>query len=179
MSDKLAALAAVRDASRQAALYLQGRSEGMTGAELYAEAEYIPDFAAIAAAGNMLERPVGFTCKSSAGRVVRLVQPYDSSIYNEEPEDLPAQWGFAWSKNPADALPFVSLATSPYMTGDCCTEDGKVWRSTVDYNVYAPSAYPSGWEMVTEDAPSGADEPTGSDADSDKAYSGLLEEDDD
>lgn len=162
MSDKLAALAAVRDASRQAALYLQGRSEAMTGAELYAEKGYIPDFAAVIAAGNMLERPIGFVCKSSAGRVVRLVQPYDSSIYQDEPESLPAQWGFKWSRNPADALPFISLATSPYMIGDCCTEDGKVWRSTADYNVYAPSAYPHGWEVV--------------ETDEDKDYSGLLTE---
>lgn len=177
MSDKLAALAAVRDASRQAALYLQGRSEGMTGAELYAEKGYIPDFAAIVKASNMLDRPVGFTCKSSAGHIVRLVQPYDSSIYGDEPESLPAQWGFKWSSNPADARPFVSLATSPYMTGDCCTDGGKTWRSTRDYNVAAPSEYPSGWEMVTEDAPSGADEPTGSDTDDGKIVSGLLEED--
>lgn len=162
MSAKSEALAAVRDASRQAALYLQGRSAEMSGAELYAEAEYIPDFAAIVKAGNMLDRPVGFTCKSSAGHIVRLVQPYDSATYKEEPEELPAQWGFAWSKNPADALPFISLATSPYMVGDCCTEDGKVWRSTVDYNVYAPSAYPHGWEVV--------------ETDENKDYSGLLTE---
>lgn len=162
MSAKSEALAAVRDASRQAALYLQGRSAEMSGAELYAEKGYIPEFTAVVAAGNMLERPVGFTCKSSAGRVVRLVQPYDSSIYQDEPESLPAQWGFKWSDDPADALPFISLATSPYMIGDCCTEDGKVWRSTADYNVYAPSAYPHGWEVV--------------ETDEDKDYSGLLTE---
>lgn len=150
MSAKSEALAAVRDASRQAALYLQGRSEGMTGAELYAEAEYIPDFAAVIAADNMLKRPIGFVCKSSAGRVVRLVQPYDSSIYGDEPEELPAQWGFAWSKNLADALPFISLATSPYMIGDCCTEGGKTWRSTHDNNTFAPSEYPTWWEEVVD-----------------------------
>ena len=32
----------------------------------------------------------GFVCKSSAGRVVRLLQPYDSNIYTGEPEELPA-----------------------------------------------------------------------------------------
>ena len=26
----------------------------------------------------------------------------------------------------------LELATSPYMTGDCCTDDGKTWRSTID-----------------------------------------------
>lgn len=145
---KAEALAAVRDASRQAALYLQGRADGMTGAELYSEAVYIPEFKAVLAAENMLNRPIGFVCKSSAGRVVRLIQPYDSTIYPGEPETLPAQWGFKWSTNPKDALPFVKLATSPYMTGDCCTEEGKIWRSKHDDNTFAPSEYPAWWEEV-------------------------------
>ena len=43
----------------------------------------------------MLERKAGFVCRSTAGRVVRLLQPYDSTIYNtQEPEELEAQWGF-------------------------------------------------------------------------------------
>ena len=101
----------------------------------------------------MLERKAGqkdgFVCKSSAGRVVRLLQNYDSTVYTQEPEELPAQWGFVWSKDPAKALPFIALATSPYDTGDCCTETGIVYRSTMDGNVHAPSAYPQGWEVVT------------------------------
>ena len=70
------------------------------------------------------------------------------TIYTQEPEDLPAQWGFYWSTDPKKALPFISLATSPYMTGDCCTEGGQIWRSAIDNNVWAPSAYPQGWEVV-------------------------------
>ena len=96
----------------------------------------------------MLERKAGFVCRSSAGRVVRLVQLYDSTIYTQEPEELPAQWGFAWSTDPAKALPFVAMATSPYNKGDCCTEGSKVYRSTLDNNVWSPSAYPQGWEEV-------------------------------
>lgn len=146
---KAETLAAVSDSARNAALYLQTRAGDMTGTELYAEAEYIPAFAAVAASGNMLDRPVGFTCRSSAGRVVRLIQPYDSTIYPGEPETLPAQWGFKWSTNPAKALPFIALATSTYMTGDCCTDGGKTWRSKMDNNVYSPADYPDGWEEVT------------------------------
>ena len=96
----------------------------------------------------MLDRPIGFTCKSSAGRVVRLLQAYDSDIYTQEPEELPAQWGFKWSTDPAKALPFVAISTSPYMTGDCCTVDGAVYRSVMDNNVWNPLDYPSGWEEV-------------------------------
>lgn len=141
-------LALIRQQGRADALDLQERAPGLTGTELNAEDEKLPGFAAAKAAMNMLSRAAGFVCKSSAGRAVRLLQPYDSDIYPQEPEDLPAQWGFAWSSDPAKARPFVSLSTSPYMTGDCCTENGGTYRSKIDNNVWAPSAYPAGWEQV-------------------------------
>lgn len=134
------------------ALDLQYRSAEMDGTQLYAEEEKIPEFLAAKALKNMLERPVGFVCKSTAGRVVRLLQVYDSNTYSGEPETLPAQWGFVWSTDPAKALPFVAISTSPYGIGECCTENGKVYRSTIENNVWAPSAYPQGWEEVSIDA---------------------------
>lgn len=130
------------------ALSLQTRAPDMTGTELYAEEDYIPSFAEAVKRKNMLERAVGFVCRSTAGRVVRLLQKYDSTIYTSEPEELPAQWGFAWSTDPAKALPFIALSTSPYNTGDCCSENGYVYRSKIDNNVHAPSAYSTGWEKV-------------------------------
>ena len=133
---------------RANALKLQEDAPAMTGTELNAADGDIPSFAAAVANKNMLERSAGFVCRSSAGRVVRLVQPYDSTIYTQEPEELSAQWGFAWSTDPAKALPFIAMATSPYNKGDCCTEDGKVYRSTADNNVWSPSAYPAYWEEV-------------------------------
>lgn len=135
---------------RADALALQSEAPTMTGTQLYTAEGKIPSFKATVANKNMLNRAAGFVCRSTAGRVVRLVQPYDSTIYTQEPEDLSAQWGFAWSTDPAHALPFVALATSPYGKGDCCTEGGKVWRSTIDSNVWSPSAYPAGWEEVTK-----------------------------
>lgn len=133
---------------RADALALQEASQSMTGTELYAVEDKIPSFAAAVANANMLTRAPGFVCRSTAGRVVKLLQVYDSTIYTQEPEDLPAQWGFQWSTDPAKALPFIALSTSPYMTGDCCTEDGKIYRSKIDNNVWAPSAAPAGWEIV-------------------------------
>ena len=133
---------------RRQALSLQERSEGMTGTELYAEDGNIPSFLAAKATMNMLDRPAGFVCKSTAGRVVRLLQPYNSDTYPQEPEELPAQFGFVWSTDPAKALPFVALATSPYNTGDCCTEGGSTYRSKIDNNVWPPSEYPDAWEVT-------------------------------
>lgn len=131
-----------------AATEVQTHADSMTGTELYAVDDRIPRFAAACTKMNMLDRPVGFTCLSTAGRVVRLIQPYDSTVYTQEPEELPAQWGFKWSTDPARALPFIALSTSPYNTGECCSVDGTVYRSTMDGNVWNPVDYPSGWEEV-------------------------------
>ena len=152
MTDREFVLDAMRKSGKAVAESLQTDAANMTGTELYAAEDYIPDFAAAVAKKNMLERKAGmtdgFVCRSSAGRVVRLIQNYDSDVYTQEPEDLPAQWGFVWSTDPEKALPFIAISTSPYMTGDCCTENDIVYRSTIDNNVWAPSAYPQGWEVA-------------------------------
>ena len=150
MTSKERVLQRERDRGRMAALEVQEKAPGMTGTELNAVDDRIPQFSEAIKKQNMLTRPAGFVCKSSAGRVVKLLQPYDSTIYTQEPEELPAQYGFVWSEDPAKAKPFVAIATSPYMKGNCCTEDGDVYRSKIDNNVYAPSAYPEGWERVEE-----------------------------
>ena len=125
---------------------LQGRSSTMTGTQLYAEEEKIPDFAAAKAVMNMSQRPVGFVCKSTAGRVVKLLQVYDSDTYPQEPEELAAQWGFVWSKDPRKALPFIQLSTSTYATGECCTAAGHVWRSKQDGVNWSPETNPEFWD---------------------------------
>lgn len=148
--DKTFVLETMRAQGLAQAQTLQAKAPDMTGTELYAQEGYIPDFQAAKAAKNMLERSPGFVCRSTAGRVVRLIQTYDSETFPKEPEGLPAQWGFVWSTDPAKALPFIALSTSPYGTGECCTENGHVYRSKVENNVWAPSAYGQGWEDLGE-----------------------------
>ena len=153
MTSKERVLQRERDRGRVAALEIQSKSSTMTGTELNTVTDRIPRFQAAIAKMNMLERKAGltdgFVCKSSSGRVVRLLQNYDSNVFTGEPEELPAQWGFVWSNNPEHALPFIAISTSPYMTGNCCTENDDVYRSRIDNNVHAPSAYPDGWEKIT------------------------------
>lgn len=150
----------MRDAGRRDALVLQERSENMSGTELYDEDGSIPQFTEAVKVMNMLERKAGqtdgFVCKSSAGRVVRLIQNYDSNNYLHEdgtpwePEELPAQYRFVWSKDPAKALPFIAIAESYYMTGDCCLNGaGEAKRSKIDYNVWSPDTNPEFWEDAT------------------------------
>lgn len=126
----------------------------MTGTELNAASDFIPDFQAAKAVKNMLERKAGdkdgFVCRSTAGRVVRLIQNYDSETYPQEPEELGAQWRFVWSTDPKKALPFIELTTSPYNTGDCCTYAGHVWRSGQDNNTWAPGTVGVKWDDLGE-----------------------------
>lgn len=133
---------------RVAAQELQENADSMTGTELYADYMFIPSYAAAVEKCNMLERKAGFVCMSPGGRVVSLIQPYDSTVYTQDPEELIAQWRFKWSQNPEHARPFVAISTSPYGKGDVCSENGVVYRSTLDGNVWAPSAYAQGWEVV-------------------------------
>lgn len=148
MTNKEIVLETMRRSGKLVAQSVQSRSAEMTGTELNSESTYIPEFKVACEKMNMLNRPVGFVCKSSSGRVVKLLQVYDSTIYTQEPEDLPAQWGFVWSDDPNHAKPFVAISTSPYMKGNCCSENNKIFRSLINNNVHAPSAYPQGWEKV-------------------------------
>lgn len=149
MTDKEFVLTTMREYGLRRAQTLQDTSEGMTGTELYQEEDFIPNFVDAVAKKNMLERKAGMTdgflCRSSAGRIVRLIQSYDSDVYTQEPEELPAQWGFYWSNDPKKARPFIAMSTSPYMTGNCCTFNGHVWQSGQDNNVWEPGSVGVQW----------------------------------
>ena len=136
---------------RRQAMALQDRSSQLTGTELNAEDDKIPEFRAAVQQKNMLERKAGqadgFVCRSSAGRVVRLIQNYDSDVFTQEPEELPAQFRFVWSTDPAKAKPFIASSTSYYNTGDCCLNaEGQARRSKIDANVFDPDVSPEFWE---------------------------------
>lgn len=150
-------LTMIRQHGYLAAKNLQQIAPDMTGTELNAQDDKIPDFTEAVKKKNMLERHAGqedgFVCKSTAGRVVRLIQIYDSNNYLHEdgtpwePEELPAQWRFVWSTDPAKAKPFIASSTSYYNKGDCCLNAaGEPRRSKIDVNVYDPDVSPQFWE---------------------------------
>ena len=142
MTDKEYVLTTMRRYGRLAAEDLRARAPEMTGTEIIAEEEFIPDFDSTR---QYRDYPVGYLCRSAAGNVVKLVQPYDSSVYTQQPEELAAQWGFYWSTDPKKAKPFIAISTSPYMTDDCCTHNGHVWRSGQDNNVWEPGTVNVKW----------------------------------
>ena len=141
----------LRQSGKADAMALQERSAGLSGTELNAQDDKIPRFKAAVKEKNMLDRKAGqqdgFVCMSSAGRVVRLIQNYDSNVFTGEPEELPAQFRFVWSTDPAKAKPFIASSTSYYNTGDCClNKAGEPRRSKIDANVYDPDVSPEFWE---------------------------------
>lgn len=150
MTNKDYVIDAMRERGRKLALKVQEEASTLTGTELNDKDDYIPLFTESIKVKNMLNREVGFVCRSSAGRVVKLLQLYNSDIYTNEPEELPAQWGFVWSQNPEKAKPFIALSTSPYNKGDCCIDinDNYIYKSLIDNNVFSPTDYPAGWEKV-------------------------------
>ena len=152
MTNKEKVLNRERERGRLAALSLQESQINMTGTELNSVSDNIPLFSEAVKHENMLNRKAGqtdgFVCKSSAGRVVRLIQNYDSDIYTQEPEELSAQWCFVWSKDPSKALPFVALATSPYGLGEyCLNSDGIPCASNIDNNTWNPDEVPQYWDI--------------------------------
>ena len=143
MTDKELVLTTMRKYGKAVAENLQERAPEMNGTEIIAEEEFLPDFDP---ARQYLNYPAGYVCKSALGNAVKLIQPYDSTIYTQQPEELSAQWGFYWSTDPKKAKPFVAISTSPYMTGDCCTHNGHVWKSGQDNNVWEPGTVGVNWE---------------------------------
>ena len=87
MTSKERVLKREYDRGRLAALEVQEQSPNMNGTELYAVDDRIPQFSKAVKQKNMLDRKAGqedgFVCKSSAGRVVRLIQNYDSKHTRE------------------------------------------------------------------------------------------------
>ena len=59
MTDKELVLQVLQDYSRDKAMALQTEQVNMTGTELYAQEQYIPDFQAAKAAMNMMGKEVG------------------------------------------------------------------------------------------------------------------------
>lgn len=144
-------LSVMKEYGKTEAQKLQKRAESMTGTELYDENGFIPSFQAACAKMNMLQRPVGFVCRSPKGRVVKLIQPYDSTIYTQDPEALSAHYRFVWSKNPKHALPFASISTSPFDKDECTVgRDGVTYASEINTNTWDPVDNPQFWRVVEE-----------------------------
>lgn len=150
MTDKEFVIEAIRLYGKAVSQSIQDNSSKMSNTDLVDEESFLPDFDNTSQYNDSFRYPAGtkngYVCRTAAGNVVRLLQNYDSITYPQQPEELEAQWGFAWSTDPKKAKPFLKKATSPYNENECCIENGHVYRSTHSSNVWSPSEYHSYWE---------------------------------
>lgn len=147
MTSKDRVLQRERERGRAAALNLAGRAHEMDGTGLIAEQGHIPMWREDAV--YTIDH-IGFPVQDE-DQVYTILQPH-TPAYNPgfRPKDLPAIYSIKHTTDPKRAKPFMAPhgTSGMYMKGECCIENDTVYRSTIDNNVYAPSAYPSGWEAV-------------------------------
>jgi hypothetical protein len=150
MTDKEIALAAVQSLGRADATSLATQIEAgeLTDTEIIDREQAVPAFDNTK---DYSTYPVGFAVQDE-GQVWELLQPYNAAEHpNQRPSSIRALWGLKHTKNPLKAKPFVEpLGTSGmYMKDECVLENGLVYISKVDNNVYSPSAYPQNWTLYT------------------------------
>lgn len=142
-------LGVMRARGRADALDLRERAAGMDGTAVIAERDKAPawepdkDYSAW---------PVGAPVRDE-GRTYGLITPHNAAHYPDtRPATLPALWSLQHTTDPNRAEPYLAPngQSGMYMTGECCTEGGHVYRSAMDNNVWAPSGYPDGWEDLGE-----------------------------
>lgn len=65
------------------------------------------------------------------------------------PTAAPSLWAKVLIPSP-DVIPEWEQpdSTNPYMMGDKVMFEGKVYESTINNNIWSPSAYPAGWREV-------------------------------
>lgn len=148
MESKEYVLDKMRDIGLKAAEDLQVEALDMDGTAIIDREADIPDFDP--EKHQYLNWKSGGVARDD-GQVWQLKQPYDSTIYKDHPNDMRAQWSLCHTKDPAKAKPFVPTQgdSGMYMKGECCiAKDGSVRRSKIDNNVWPPTEYPDGWELV-------------------------------
>jgi len=134
-----------RERGRAAALGLAARAPEMDGTALIAEQGHIPAWRenAVYTANH-----VGFPVQDG-NQVYTILQPHaPANNRGVRPADLPAIYSIKHTTDPKKAKPYMAPngTSGVYMTDDCAVEDGHVYQSTIDNNVWAPSSYPAGWE---------------------------------
>lgn len=145
MTSKERVLQRERDRGRAAALDLAGRAADMTGTEIIAQQGRVPAWRedAVYTAAH-----VGYPVQDN-DQVYTILQPH-TPAHNLgcRPADLPAIYSIKHTTDPKKAKPYLAPngTSGMYMTGDCCTHEGHVKRSTIDNNVWPPADYPDGWE---------------------------------
>lgn len=151
MIDKTTALNAMELQGLTDALDLRNRAPEMDGTAIIAEEEKIPQFDPKKDYSSWKVGAPVYEIIEGERQIYTLLQPYNAAHYTGTPSTLPAIWSIRHTKDPQKAKPWLAPngTSGLYMKDECCTENGKTWRSTQDNNAFSPSAYPAYWDEVS------------------------------
>lgn len=149
MDSKTFVIEHLKNTGKLAVESFQKKAPELDGTAIIEEEQYIPDFNPDK--HQYLNWNKG-ECVRDNGQVWQLIQPYDSNVYKDRPENMRAQWGLCHTKNPKKAKPYVEPqgTSGMYMKDECCLENDIVYVSTIDNNVWHPESYPAGWSKHVE-----------------------------
>lgn len=117
----------------------------MDGTAIIAEEDHIPAWSETAVyTADMIGWPV-----QDDGQVYTILQAHTpANNPGVRPAELSAIYSRKNTSDPARAKPWMAPAgtSGVYLIGNCAVDEGHVWRSAIDNNVWRPTEYPAGWE---------------------------------
>lgn len=136
----------IKEMAKRQAKYLRQRSPEMTGTQIIAEEDYVPDWSGEKDySGVVIGAPV-----KDEGQVYALLQPHNAGHYPHRPAQLPALWRVKHTTDPAKAKPWVQPTSTSdmYLKDECMVwTDGEVYRAQRDTS-YSPEEYAADWELA-------------------------------
>ena len=147
MTSKERVLQRERDRGKAAALNLASRAPEMDGTAIIAEQSHIPAWREDAV---YTVDHIGYPVQDN-GQVYTILQAH-TPAHNPgmRPVDLPAIYSIKHTTDPQLAKPYIAPkgTSGMYMKDDCAVENGGVYRSKNDNNVWSPTSYTIGWEYI-------------------------------
>lgn len=64
------------------------------------------------------------------------------------PDNAPTLWEDIEYKDGYRFIPETITVTSAFALGECGWWEDKLYKSLIESNVYTPTAYPAGWELI-------------------------------
>ena len=148
MTNQELILGVMRAQGKADALDLRARAPELDGTALIDEENKIPVFDG---SKDYTSWKVGSPVRELVDgewQVFTLLQPHNASHYpGSTPSNTPALWSIRHTKGPKRAKPWLAPngTSGLYELDECATENGHVYQSIIDNNVWPPSGYPDGW----------------------------------
>lgn len=153
MTSKELVAEALRDIGKQKALNLRAKvvANEVDDTSLIEQEELVPNWKAIDYSNFEIGTPVRDP-SDGTGQVYKLLQKHDATGHDDwNPAAAVSLWDIAHTKDPAKAKPYVEPqgTRGMYMKDEVMIwTDEKVYKSTIDNNVYTPEVRGSYWSVV-------------------------------